>query len=92
VDDPISSFTVEEYVSLTGSLIFEVRNDLVASVGYGDLAPKALDPSHPAFTHVAAALKSAERAFAAVKQFDHEFYRRRQEAEKRKTDIRDIKK
>ena len=74
-------FTVEEYVALTRSLIFEVRNSLLATVGFGDLARKELERSHPAFKYVEQSLQEAERAFAAVKQFDHEYYRRKQEAE-----------
>jgi len=85
MEDLIRGFTIDEYVHVTGSLIFEVRNCLVGCVAYGELAQKELEPSHPAFTHVATALKLAERAFDVVKQFDREFYRRRLEAEKLKT-------
>lgn len=82
-------FTVEEYVELTHSLIFEVRNCLMVTVGFGDLAKKELKRSHPAFTHVAQGLQAAERAFAAVKEFDREYYRRKQEAENRETNLPD---
>jgi hypothetical protein len=73
----IGGFTIEEYIHLTGSLTF------------GDLAQKELQPSHPASAHVATALKLAERAFAALKQFDREFYRRSLEAQKQQTDVPD---
>ena len=79
--DPIRGFTIEEYAHITGGVIFEVRNCLLAIVGYSELATKELDPSHPAFSHVTNVLQAGERAFAAVRQFDHEFHRRRNEAE-----------
>lgn len=82
MDDPIRGFTIDEYASLTRGVIFEVRNCLTVSVGFGDLARKELDPSHPAFAHVARALQAAERASTAVGQFDREFHRRRREPEK----------
>jgi hypothetical protein len=85
----IGGFTIEEYIHLTGSLIFEVRNCLAGSVGFGEPAQKELQPSHPASAHVATALKSAERAFAALKQFDREFYRHSLEAQKQQTDVPD---
>lgn len=91
MDDLIGGVTVEEYVRSSASVIFAARNGLCASVGFGDLALKELDPSHPAFAHVAAALESAGRAFATVKQFDHEFLRRREEAEKLKLNLREAK-
>ena len=50
MEDLIRGFTIDEYVHVTGSLIFEVRNCLVGCVGYGELAQKELEPSHPAFT------------------------------------------
>lgn len=81
MDDLIDGFTVEEYVRFSGSVIFEARNGLLASVEFGEIALKELDPSHPAYAHVAAALQVAKRAFAVVKHFDHEFLRRRQERE-----------
>ncbi len=80
MDDPIRGFTIEEFASITGGLIFEVRNCLMAIVGYSELAKKELDPSHPAFAHVAKVLQVGERGFAAVGQFDQEFHRRRNEA------------
>jgi hypothetical protein len=79
MDDPIRGYTVEEYASLTRGVIFEIRNFLGASVGFGELAQQDLDPSHPAFAHVAQALQAAQRAYAVVRQFDHEFHRRRLE-------------
>ena len=82
MQDLIKGFTVEEYIRSTGALIFEVRNCLLASVGYGQIAQEQLQDSHPAFPHVGSALKAAERGFAAVKHFDEEFFRRKREAEK----------
>ena len=73
MDDPIRGFTIEEFASITGGLIFEVRNCLMAIVGYSELAKKELDPSHPAFAHVAKVLQVGERGFAAVGQFDRSF-------------------
>lgn len=78
--DPIRGFTIEEYANITGGVIFEVRNALMAIVGYSELANKELDPSHPAFGHVAKVMKIAERAGALVKTFDREFHRRTNEA------------
>jgi hypothetical protein len=79
MSDPIRGFTIEEYANITGGVIFEVRNCLVAIVGYSELAKKELDSSHPAFSHVAKVLQAGERAFATVKQFDREFHRCRNE-------------
>ena len=81
MDDPIRGFTIEEYFRLTSGAIYEIRAALGASVGYFDLAKTELDPSHPAFSHVAKALQGAERARAIVGEFDREFHRRRQEAD-----------
>ena len=81
MSDPIRGFTIEEYANITRQLIFEVRNCLTEIVGYSELAKKELDPSHPAFSHVAKVLLNGERAFATVGQFDREFHRRRNEAE-----------
>ena len=80
MDDPIRGFTVEEYFRLTSGTIYEIRAALMSAMGYGELAKAALDPSHPAFSHVAKALKGAERARAVVGAFDREFHRRRKEA------------
>lgn len=79
MSDRIRGFTIEEYANITQGVIFEVRNCLVSIVGYSELAKKELDQSHPAFSHVAIVLQLGERAFAAVKQFDLEFHRRRNE-------------
>lgn len=81
MSDAIRGFTIEEYAKITGGVIFEVRNCLLAIVGLSELAMKKLDPSHPAFSHVAKVLQAGERAFATVGQFDREFHRRRNEAE-----------
>jgi hypothetical protein len=81
MDDPIRGFTIEEFAQITRELIFEVRNCLLAIVGYSELAKKELDPSHPAFPHVAKVLQVGERAFATIGQFDREFHRRRNDAE-----------
>ena len=83
----IGGFTVQEYAQLSGSVIFEARNGLLASIEFGEIALKELDPSHRAYAHVAAALNAAERAFAVVKHFDHEFLRRRLEAQKLRSNI-----
>lgn len=76
---PICGFTIAEFASLIRGVIFEIRNSIGASVGCGELAQKELEPSHPAFAHVAKALKGAERARTVVGQFDREFHRRRSE-------------
>ena len=81
MNDPIRGFTIEEYAGITGGVIFEVRNALMACIGYGELAKESLDSSHPAFSHITKALQAAERARAVVGQFDCEFHRRRNEAE-----------
>lgn len=81
MSDPIRGFTIEEYATITGQLIFEVRNYLMTIVGYSELAEKKLDPSHPAFLHVMKVLQFGERAYATVQQFDRDFHRRRNEAE-----------
>ena len=65
-------FTSEEFARLTHGLIFEMSNGLVACVGFGELAQKELDPSHPAYAHVTRALKAAERLSATVKQCETE--------------------
>jgi len=80
MDDPIRGFTIEEFASLIRGVIVEIRNSVGASVGFGELAQKELEPSHPAFAHVAKALQAAQRARAVVGQFDREFHRRRNEA------------
>jgi len=87
MDDLTGGLTLEEYVRMTTAVLFEVRNAATASVGYGDLALKALQTSHPAFAHVSAAHKNAERTYAAVKGFDREFLRRQDEAERLKSNI-----
>lgn len=79
--DSIKGFTIEEYLRATGSLIFDVRNGLLGFVGYVQLAHEEFDPSHPAFENVANALRIAEAAFSAVKQFDQELFHRKNEAE-----------
>lgn len=79
MSDKIRGFTIEEYADITQGVIFEVRNCLVTIVGYSELAKKELDQSHPAFSHVAIVLQLAERAFAAVRQFDLEGHRQRNE-------------
>jgi hypothetical protein len=81
MSDPIRGFTIEEYATITRQLIFEVRNCLMMIVGYTELAEKEFDQSHPAFSHVASVLQAGERASAAVRQFDRDFHRRRNEAE-----------
>ena len=81
MSDPIRGFTIEEYANITGQVIFEVSNCLSAIVGYSELAKKELDPSHPAFSHVAKVLQAGEGAFATVGHFGREFHRRRIEAE-----------
>jgi hypothetical protein len=81
MDNPIRGFTIEQYASLIQGVIFEIRNFVGASVGYGGLALEELDPSHPAYAHVAQALRAAQTARNVVSQFDHEFHRRRKEAE-----------
>jgi hypothetical protein len=81
MDNPIRGFTIEEYASLIRGVIFEIRNLIGASVGYGGLALEELDPSHPAFAHVGQALRAAQRASSVVSQFDQEIHRRRREAE-----------
>ena len=83
----IKGFTDEEYIRSTGQLLFEVGNCLAASVGYGQIAQEKLESSHPAFTDVETALKTAERAYAAVRQFSEELHRRKLEADKLETRI-----
>jgi hypothetical protein len=85
MSDPIRGFTIEEYANITGGVIFEVRNCLMA---YSELAKNELDPSHPAFSHVTKVLLAGERAAATVGQFDREFHRRRNEAEGTRVDQR----
>jgi hypothetical protein len=89
MDARMNGFTPDEYVGLTQSVIFEVRNFLVASIGYGELTLRELDPSHPAYVHCSAALHAAEAAFAAVKRFDHEAHRRGFPAAKKAQDNSD---
>jgi len=79
MSDKIRGFTIDEYVDITRGVIYEVRNCLVSVIGYSELAKEELDQSHPAFPHVANVLRAGERAFATVRQFDLEFYRRRNE-------------
>lgn len=81
MSDSIRGFTIEEYATITGELIFMVRNYLMAIVGYSELAEQEIDPLHPAFSHVAKVRQAAERASAAVREFDRDFHRRRKEAE-----------
>jgi len=70
-------FTVEEYVDWAHSAIFEVRNSLVVTLGYGEMIEKELPSSHPAHAHLVEALRAAERAYQAVKNYDREVHRRR---------------
>lgn len=77
MDDPIRGFTIEEFASLIRQVMFELRGSVVATAGYGELAQRELEPSHPAYAHVAKALKAAQRAMDVVQQFDREFHRRR---------------
>jgi hypothetical protein len=77
--DPLGGFTIEEYVNITGHVIFEVRNCLAAILGYSELANEEMDPSHPAFSHLTKVHQISERAFATVKEFDREMYGRRNE-------------
>ena len=74
LDDPTSTLTTE---SLLEGLVFEISNILTASVGYGELAKKNLDSSHPAFSDVTNALQAAERARAVVQRVGDEWRRRR---------------
>jgi hypothetical protein len=80
MDDPIRGFTIEEFAKLIREVMFEIRGSVVTSAGYGELAQGELEPSHPAYAHVAKALKAAQRAVDVVQQFDREFHRRRNEA------------
>ena len=80
MSDKIRGFTIDEYAAITQGVIFEVRNCLVSIVGYSELAKEELDQSHPASSHVATVLQLGESAFAAVRQFDLEFHRRRNES------------
>jgi hypothetical protein len=89
MDDPIRGFTIQEYARLTAGAIYEIRAALMLSVGYGELAKTELDPSHPAFSHIAKALQGAERARAVVAEFDRVFHRLRKEAEANKGVSRD---
>lgn len=79
MSDKIRGFTIEKYADITQVVIFEVRNCLVTIVGHSELAKKELDQSHPAFSYIATVLQLGERAFVAVRQFDLEFHRRRDE-------------
>ena len=81
MSDPIPGFTIEEYAKITDGVIFEVRNYLTGVLGFCDLARQALDPSHPAFSHVTRALDIGQGASAAVARFDRECRRRRNETE-----------
>ena len=85
MDDPIRGFTIEEYANLMQGVIFEIRNSVGPSLWYAQLAQEELDPSHPAFAHLAQAVRAAQRARDVVQQFDHYFHRRRREAEQQKS-------
>ena len=62
---------------LLGSLLFEVNNCLLATVGYGGSAKEKLDSSHPAFSDLTIALQTAERAQAFAREVSDEWYRRK---------------
>jgi hypothetical protein len=81
MDDPILGFTIQEYAGLVRGVIFEIRSSVDPSLRYLQLAQEELEPSHPAFAHLARALRAQQRARDVVEQFDHEFHRRRREAE-----------
>jgi len=91
MDDLTGGLTLEEYVRMTTAVLFEARNAAMASVGYGELALKELQISHPAFAHVSAAHKNAERTYAAVKGFDREFFQRKHEVARLKPNIPEAK-
>jgi hypothetical protein len=77
MDDPIPGFTVEEFAQVVSGVMFEIRNALCASVGYGELALEKLDRSHPAFEYVTQAHKMAKRSYDAAQNFSREVHRRR---------------
>jgi hypothetical protein len=62
---------------LLETLLFEVGNCVLASVGYAEKAKENLDASHPAFSAVTIALQTAERAQAIVRQVGEEWLRRK---------------
>jgi len=74
MDDWIRTASTER---LLGSLLFEVNNCLLATVGYGGRAKEKLDSSHPAFSDLTIALKTAERAQAFAQEVGKEWYRRK---------------
>jgi len=74
--DPIAGFTLEEYAGIVSGVMFEARNALCASVGFGELALEKLEPSHPAFEFVKKSHEAAVRANDVVQGFSREFYRR----------------